>query len=230
MRPRLRLDKPLLCVLCGILSITALAALTASGASPSQQPLPTPFPEARYRDMSARSPFAVATAQAPAAAAPTPGFASQLYVDGVAQLGDTDYVAIKSRDPDKPAPLFLAVGESSPDGLKVERVNWSDEMGKSTVDVSKNGERATLIFDEAQIAKNGAAADGGQDHPVFNPGGVNPGGPMIRPPGYPFRSGWAGYNRFQLGNQAQLQNGAPLPGTIVRRYRGVIQAAPNPQY
>ena len=54
--------------------------------------------------MSARSPFAVATAAAAATAAPTPGFASQLYVDGIAHVGKTDFVAIKSRDPDAARP------------------------------------------------------------------------------------------------------------------------------
>lgn len=114
------------------------------------QPLPTPFPAARYQQMSAKSPFAVATAAA-ATAEVTPGFAAQLYVDGVARVGDTDFVAIKSRDPDKPAAIFVEVGESTEDGIKVERVKWSDEMGRSTVDVSKGGEKATLEFDEQTL-------------------------------------------------------------------------------
>jgi hypothetical protein len=120
----------------------------------SLQPLPTPFPEARYRQMSAKSPFAVATAASAPAAAPTPGFAAQLYVDGVAHLAQTDFVAIKSRDPENKSVIFLEVGESTEDGMKVERVQWSAEMGRSTVDVTKAGEKATLLFDQQQIAKN----------------------------------------------------------------------------
>jgi len=116
------------------------------------EPLPTPFPEARYQRMSAKSPFAVASA-ATAATAATPGFAAQLYVDGVAHIGTKDFVAIKSRDPGAKAVMFLEVGKSTEDGMKVERVQWSDEMGRSTVDVTKAGEKATLIFDEQQIAK-----------------------------------------------------------------------------
>ena len=133
------------------LSAGFIAMRLWAGAS---QPLPTPFPQARYQQMSARSPFVLATAATPQAA-PTPGFASQLYVDGIAHVGDTDFVAIKSRNPTpgKPVTIFLAVGQSTEDGMKVDRVQWSDQMGKSTVNVSKGGERATLIFDEAQIAK-----------------------------------------------------------------------------
>ena len=134
--------------------IAALIAgmMGVSARGDSAQPLPTPYPAARYGPMSARSPFAVASAPAASTAAPTPGFAANLYIDGVAQVDQTNYVVIKSRDPDKPA-IFLAVGESAPDGMKVERIRWSDDTGKSTVDVTKNGERATLAFDEAQISK-----------------------------------------------------------------------------
>jgi hypothetical protein len=142
--------------LAGLLApVWGLTGLVARGEAP--KPLPTPFPAARYQQMSARSPFAVSTASEATAAA-TPGFAAELYVDGVAHVGGSDFVAIKSRDPDKPAAMFVEVGKSTEDGMKVERVQWSNEMGKSTVDVSKGGEKATLVFDEAQIAKNAGAA------------------------------------------------------------------------
>ena len=120
----------------------------------TSQPLPTPFPEGRYERMRAKSPFAVASASGAATAAATPGFATQLYVDGVAHVGKTDFVAIKSRDPGKPLSIFLEVGKSTEDGMKVESVKWSDQMGKSTVEVSRNGEKAVLEFDQAQMAKN----------------------------------------------------------------------------
>lgn len=94
--------------LAGLLALGAGVMGPAAARADSPQPLPTPFPEARYRQMSQKSPFAVATATT-TTAAPTPGFAAQLYVDGIARIADTDYVAIKSRDQDKPT-LFLAVG------------------------------------------------------------------------------------------------------------------------
>jgi hypothetical protein len=137
--------------------------------------LPTPYPEGRYREMCARSPFAVSTA-ASAVAAATPGFAAQLFVDGVAHVGASDFVAIKSRDLEKGAAVLVEVGQSTEDGVKIERVRWSNETGKSTVDVSKGSERATLIFDEAQLAKNGADAAA----PVIARGPNFPGMPRVQ--------------------------------------------------
>ena len=135
--------------------LMGLGAWASGSSTPAAQPLPTPFPEARYERMSARSPFAVATAAAAPAA--TPGFAAQLFVDGVAHVGSADFVAIKSRDPEKSV-IFLAVGESTDDGMKIDAVQWSPQLGKSTVDVSKGGEKATLEFDEAALAGDPDAA------------------------------------------------------------------------
>jgi hypothetical protein len=132
--------------------VCALAETAARGGTTGAAlPLPAPFAESRYRELGARSPFAVATSPAAPAPAATPDFAAQLYADGVARIADTDYVAIKSRDPDDPAAVLLRVGESTEDGIKIERIDWSNETGRSTVEVSKNGEKATLGFDQAQM-------------------------------------------------------------------------------
>jgi hypothetical protein len=126
----------------------AIAAFADPPQSP--QPMPTPFPQARYQQLIAKSPFAVPTVTAAAPAA-TPDFAMQLYVQGVAHMGAKDFVAIKSRDLNKPVTLFVAVGDSTSDGMRVDGIRWSDVSGKSTVDVSKAGEKATLEFDEATL-------------------------------------------------------------------------------
>ena len=168
---------PMLVLLGGLLHGAGWVAWAES--MHSTQALPTPFPEARYERMSAKSPFAVASATAGANAAPTPGYAAQLYVQGVSQIGKKNFVAIKSRDPDQQSGYFLEVGGTSADGLKVESVNWSDKMGKTTVDVSKAGEkRATLTFDEAQMAKNATAGPA-----------MIPGQPGIRLPTLPGQGG-----------------------------------------
>lgn len=192
--------------------LALIGSLTVLAAVPDgSQPLPTPFPEARYSRMSLRSPFAVATATA--TAAPTPGFAAQLYVDGVAHVGSSDFVAIKSRDPDQPNVIFLEVGKSTPDGLKADRIKWSDETGKSTVDVSKDGEKATLAFDEANIKSA--------------PAGPGPGGPAQRlpalpnfgrPMNFPPQNGQPQFNNRFGG---QMQPGQPISGPV-RRVRGLI--------
>jgi hypothetical protein len=190
-------------------------------------PLPTPFPEMRYQQMSAKSPFAVASATAEATAAPTPGFAAQLYVDGIAHAGSTDYVAIKTRAPEegKPAVVLVEVGKSTEDGIKVESVKWSDEPGKSTVDVSKAGEKATLSFDEDTIKSAPAPAQG----PV--PGGVRlPMMPGQRPPGFPVNGFQPGpqFNRMRVFPQQPQTPGqaGPVPGMDMRRRirSGMIQS------
>jgi hypothetical protein len=199
-----------------------LLMLGCALAARAENPLPVPFPEARYTDMSTHSPFAVATAAAAPSAAPTPGFAAQLYADGVARIGEIDYVAIKSRDPDQQAPLFLPVGGTSADGLVVERVNWSNEIGKSTVDVSKGGEKATLEFDE-QTMKTVAQAQ---------PGPGQPG--MVRlptlPRNFPMQNGPPTFNRFYPQPPPGMAGPQPinLPQSLMnnqrRRVRGLIQS------
>jgi hypothetical protein len=176
--------------------------------------------------MSARSPFAIATAAAAATPAATPGFAAQLYVDGVAHVGKTDFVAIKSRDPEQQAVIFLEVGKSNADGLKVERVSWSNTLGKSTVDVSKAGERATLEFDEQNL-KNATAAAAA---PAGQPGMPMPNMPVPgRPMNFPGPNGQPPYNRFFPPQPGQAgPGGVGLPQSVInmqrRRMRGIIQS------
>jgi hypothetical protein len=204
-----------LALLSGIAGLTGIAALGESA-----QPLPTPFPQARYQQMSASSPFVVSTAAA--TAAPTPGFASQLYIDGVAHVGKTDFVAIKSRDPDNQKVIFLEVGKTTEDGLKVERIKWSDEMGKSTVDVSKAGEKATLVFDQMTTASNPAPVVPSQPGTLRLP-------PVPGRPNFPPQNGQPPYGQRFFQQPGQLQG----PGTTLtpamllqqrRRVRGEIQS------
>jgi hypothetical protein len=207
---------------------SGLAALDAAAPQSAQpaQPLPTPYPESRYQQMSARSPFAVATAAA-ANAAPTPGFAAQLYVDGVATVGSMQFVGIKSKDPDQPNPMFLQVGKTSDDGMKVEDVKWSDEIGKSTVDVSKGGEKATLLFDEATVKSAGSSA------PQMPPGVRLPTMPgQGRPMNFPIQNGQPqNVNRFFPPPPSQagpMPANNPLSPAVInaqrRRVRGLIQS------
>ena len=199
--------------------LSLLPAFTAAAApADDAHPLPTPFPQARYATMSSRSPFTVSTATA--GPAPTPGFAAQLYVDGVAHLGKTDFVAIKSKDADNPKVLFLEVGKSSDDGMKVERIQWSEQMGKSTVDVSKGGERATLVFDQAQVASQPPNLV-----PPGMPGRFGPG--PGRQFGFNGQSGPGFGPRFYPQRPGQPQAGPPTDfNPAQRRIRGVIQSGP----
>jgi hypothetical protein len=108
--------------------------------------LPKPFTFARYQAMTDRSPFAVATAVAPAAA---PNFAKDLYVANAAHSKEGDLVTIASST-DKNFKKYLTT--SAPvDGYSITSIEWSDKVGSTTVTVAKDGQSATLGFNEALL-------------------------------------------------------------------------------
>lgn len=168
--------------LCSI----ALLACAARGVEPAA---PTPHPADRYAVMSARSPFAIATA---APAPPEASFAANWYVSGIARLGDADFVTIKSRDAALQFSLFGQEANTE-HGVSVASVNWSDTLGKSTVILKKGTETAKLEFNEAEmrgpaLAPAPAAAAKGPAKPgapvnlgaPLKPGATLP--PVVTPP------------------------------------------------
>jgi hypothetical protein len=144
--------------------VCSLIGLGARAENP--QPLPAPFPEVRYQQMCAKSPFAVATAAA--TAAPTPGFATHLYVGATWRALGKDWVAIKDRESQQAPPICLEVGTTGTDGMRVEAVHWSEATARTTVDVSKNGEKFTLAFDE-ELMKEGTPPLAVPRQPGFSP-------------------------------------------------------------
>ncbi len=116
----------------------------------AQEAIPANFPASRYEAMIQEAPFAVATAAEPVVAAPS--FAAELYVTGVARIGDNDLVTLSSRD--KTKHFSLSSGEAGPntEGIEIVQVDWSDSIGGTKVSVKKAGEFATLEFDRAELA------------------------------------------------------------------------------
>lgn len=144
-----------------ILPLVAAAVETP----PPQQPQPTanqgnpvpeeltPWPITRYEKMIRKSPFAPAT---PVVGTPQPpNFAANLYISGLAKIGDRDFVSISSRDQTSKISLFS--GDTSSDGIQLVTVQWSDAVAKSKVTVKKGTEFAVLEFDQTLI-KNAAPA------------------------------------------------------------------------
>ncbi|HWL52188.1 MAG TPA: hypothetical protein VNQ90_07125 [Chthoniobacteraceae bacterium] len=132
MSPRLSL--PLLCL-----------ALHPLAAEPEAKPLE------HYEALLQQSPFAVASAAPPPApaATETASFARGYYVVGMAQLGETPFVTISTRDRQKR--FSLSVGETSAEGITLEGVEWAPEIGKSRVTLKKGGELGVVSFDEAAM-------------------------------------------------------------------------------
>jgi hypothetical protein len=108
--------------------------------------LPKPFSLTRYQPMMDHSPFAVATAvTAPSA----PNFAKDLYVANAARDKDGDFVTIASST-DKNFKKYLATNMPV-DGYSIVSVEWSEKVGSTKVTIGKDGQTATLSFNEALV-------------------------------------------------------------------------------
>ena len=118
--------------------------------------LPTKFSFDRYSGILEHSPFAVATAVvAPAA---TPNFAKDLYIANAAKSPDGDMVTIQSMT-DREFKKYLTT-KSPVDGYGIANIEWSDDIGKTKVTISKDGQYATLGFNEAEMSKPPPARGG----------------------------------------------------------------------
>jgi hypothetical protein len=129
-----------------IVGVVATAALRSFGADS----VPKAQSFARYEPMMQRSPFAVATAAAPIPAA-TPNFAKDLYIANAAKTPDGDLVTIASTT-DRNFKKYLST-KTTVDGYSVPSIEWSERVGATTVTISKDGQFATLTFNQALIAQ-----------------------------------------------------------------------------
>jgi hypothetical protein len=177
--------------------------------------VPAPYTFARYQAMLDRSPFAVATAVAAPAA--TPNFAKDLYIANAAHSKDGDFVTIAS-SADKNFKKYLS-GNTPDDGYSITNVEWSDKVGATKVTIAKDGQTATLTFNEALLKQTSVAA-APQQPQVQQPQMQQPNAvqaqPIVPPPVAPQPS-------------FQQQRVAPVPQlpTPPPRVRGVIPKNPN---
>src|SRR6266436_2945733 len=101
----------------------------------------------RYKGMLDHSPFAVASAVvAPAA---TPNFAKDLYIANAAKAPDGDTVTLASSS-DKDFKKYLTTKEPV-DGYSIANIDWSEKVGETKVTISKDGQFATLAFNQAVV-------------------------------------------------------------------------------
>src|SRR3954471_7643071 len=116
--------------------------------------VPKPFTFARYQAMLDRSPFAVATAVAAPSA--TPNFAKDLYVANAAHSKEGDFVTIAS-SADKNFKKYLTT-TAPEDGYSITNIDWSEKVGATKVTIAKDGQTATLTFNEALIKQTSVPA------------------------------------------------------------------------
>jgi hypothetical protein len=111
--------------------------------------LPPRFSFDRYSAMVDHSPFAIATAVALPAA--TPDFAKDLYVANAARSPEGDIVTIASSS-DQNFKKYLTTREPV-DGYNIASIEWSDRVGATKVTISKDGNFATLTFNQALLSQ-----------------------------------------------------------------------------
>ena len=134
-------------------SLALISILAILGAIRSQAGdiLPPRFNFDRYSAMVDQSPFAIATAAALPAA--TPDFAKDLYVANAAHSPEGDLVTIASTS-EQNFKKYLTTKEPV-DGYSIANIEWSDRVGATKVTISKDGNFATLTFNEALLSQRG---------------------------------------------------------------------------
>jgi hypothetical protein len=193
--------------------LLALASMPL-GLLPAADDVPKSFEFGRYQGMLERSPFAIATAVA--APAPTPNFAKDLYVANAARSKEGDLVTIAS-SADKNFKKYLKTNEAQ-DGYNITNIEWSDKVGATKVTIAKDGQTATLTFNEALLRQPIAA---GQNVPQPQP--QQPQQPQVQAqPIVPPPTG--------ATPQPNVQKPMPVPmlPTPPPRVRGVIPRNPVP--
>ena len=156
----------------------------------------------RYTAMMNKSPFAVATAVAAPAA--TPNFAKDLYVANAARLPEGDLVTIQSAI-DRNMKEYLTTKAPNEHGYAISNIEWSEKPGQTKVTISKDGQFATLAFNQALMAT--APPTGPQPGSV-----VAPGQPPVPVPAY-------------VPPRPVVNTGAPTPPPP--HTRGLIQRNPS---
>src|SRR5438477_11787207 len=196
-------------------SLTLASILVLLGATYSEAAdvLPQQYNFDRYSKMVDQSPFSVATAVAAPAA--THDFAKDLYIANAARSQDGDMVTIASTS-DHNFKKYLNTKEPV-DGYSIANIEWSDKVGQTKVTISKDGNFATLTFNQALLSQ--ASPGGGVGGralpapamPVPNPAGMpNTHAPKL-PPNVP----------------PELQQLIPSRDSMQPRTRGMIQRSPR---
>src|SRR5262245_59283573 len=149
----------------------AMLAIAAATYSHAEDVLPPQYNFDRYSKMMDQSPFAVATAVAAPAA--TPDFAKDLYIANATKSQDGDLVTIASTA-DHNFKKYLTTKEPV-EGYSIANIEWSEKVGGTKVTISKDGNFATLTFNQALLSQpspGGGAAARALVAPVPNPAGV----------------------------------------------------------
>src|SRR6476660_1442357 len=137
-------------------SLTLMLILAVLGVihSEAEEVLPPQFNFERYSKMVDQWLFALATAVAAPAA--TPDFAKDLFIANAARSPDGDMVTLASTS-DHNFKKYLTTREPV-DGYSIANIEWSDKVGATRVTISKDGNFATITFNQALLSQTGPSA------------------------------------------------------------------------
>jgi hypothetical protein len=138
------------------LSLTLLSSFAVSGvlSGGADDVLPPRFNFDRYKSIVNHSPFAVATAAALPEA--TPDFARDLYIANAARSPECDMATIMSSS-DQNFKKYLTT-RGPVDGYSIAHIEWSENVGKTKVTIGKDGQFATLTFNQSLLSQAASAS------------------------------------------------------------------------
>jgi hypothetical protein len=192
--------------------LTLILAVLGVIDSQAEEVLPPQFNFDRYSKMVDKSPFAIATAVAAPAA--TPDFAKDLYIANAARSPDGDMVTLASTS-DHNFKKYLTTKEPV-DGYSLANIEWSEKVGETKVTIGKDGNFATITFNQALLSQT--APNAGAPRAVTPP---MPSLPVPNAGGVPNPA----LSRLPSGVPAELQQ--LLPKDAGRTHsRGLIQRNP----
>jgi hypothetical protein len=191
---------------------TTMLAIAGATYSQAEEVLPPQYNFDRYSKMVDQSPFAVATAVAAPAA--TPDFAKDLYIANAARSQDGDLVTIASTA-DHNFKKYLTTREPV-DGYSIANIEWSDKVGQTKVTISKDGNFATLTFNQALLSQ-------------ASPGGGVAARPLPAPAAQIPNAGVPNAHAPKLPANVppELQQLIPSRDAMQPRTRGMIQRSPR---
>lgn len=198
-------------------TLILVLALFAVIHTQAEEVLPPRFNFDHYSKMVDHSPFAVATEVAAPAA--TPDFAKDLYIANAARSPDGDMVTLASTA-DHNFKKYLTT-RAPVDGYSIANIEWSDKVGATKVTISKDGNFATLTFNQALLSQSGPNPG------VASKAFVPPAPPM---PAVPSTVGVPNPLQQNLppGLPAEVQQLIPSKEAARPHARGMIQRNPNP--
>lgn len=173
--------------------------------------LPPQYAFERYSKMMDKSPFAVASAVAAPAA--TPDFAKDLYIANAARSQDGDMVTLASTS-DHNFKKYLTTREPV-DGYSIANIEWSEKVGGTKVTISKDGNFATLTFNQALLSQSPGMAGAVRTFAAPVAPGVNPALPNMHTPKLPPNA------------PPELQQLIPSRESMQPRSREMIQRSPR---